>query len=69
MRQTLKIADWKWVPGSKTWMMFKDAFTGEWLAGSSYDVIIGKTYFVEISGGLNKDDFRIITKFIGVVEE
>ena len=69
MLYKLKIADWKWVPGSKTWMMFKDAFTGEWLAGSSYDVIIGKGYLVEISGGLNKDEFRLITKFIGVVAE
>lgn len=67
MRQTLKIAEWKYGLGSQTWMMFKDDSTGEWLTGQKYDVIIGKTYLVEISEGLNKDDCRLITKFWGVV--
>lgn len=67
MLYKLKIADWEWVSGSQTWMRFKDASTGEWLTGSSYDVIVGKSYLVEISGGLNKDDSLLITKFIGEV--
>ena len=63
----IKIADWKYWRGSQTWLMFKDDSTGEWFVGPKYDVIIGKTYLVELSGGLNKDDCRLISKFIGEV--
>lgn len=67
MLHDLKIADWKWISSSHTGMMFKDDATGEWLVGPSKDVIVGKSYLVEISGGLNKDDYRLINKFIGEI--
>ena len=47
--------------------MIKDDSTGEWLAGPKYDVIIGKTYLVELREGLNKGDCRLITEFKGPV--
>ena len=65
MLYKLKIVDLKPAQSSQTWCMFKDGSTGEWLAGPRHDVVVGKCYLVEINKGLNKDDSRLITRFIG----
>ena len=67
MKYALTIADWKWVPGRQREMMYKDDQTDEWFIGPRYSVIVDNTYAVEIGEGIEKDGYRHIIKFTGVV--
>jgi hypothetical protein len=63
VKHTLKLTDWKWVPGSDKEMMYKDSFD-EWFVGKARDVVIEETYVVEISDKILEDGYRHIIKFM-----
>ena len=63
MKHFIKVADYKWAPGSTKKMMYKDD-NGEWFVGLPHNVTIGKIVVVEISEGLEKDGYRHIIKFV-----
>ena len=64
MKHFLKIAEWKWVPGSQREMMYKDGRTDEWFVGpASNRGTSDKICVVEIGEGIEKDGYRHIIKF------
>lgn len=60
----LKVADYSWKPGSQKEVIYKDD-KGELFIGPPMNVIIGKTYVVEVSSKRPEDIYYYIIKFIG----
>ncbi len=66
MQYPIKIIDYYWASGSTKKMIYKDDKGKEFL-GSPHDVVLGKTYMVEISDAHSEDGYTHIIKFVGQI--